>query len=184
MLVAKRNIMLEDPEYQKIHAGWMAEFEPEGYQENRLVEILIQNDWTLKLAQRNLMQAEEALWEGWTPERQKDFDVRLHSKATAERSFYRAWSALRSLLKELERRNVQIVRLERQAHKLRAEIAARRKALGLPEEDEPVSTEPPSLHSLHTFCSPNMPSDACSEHEAGDLKLVPVHVAGFRKNRV
>ncbi|HZQ53786.1 MAG TPA: hypothetical protein VFB14_16410 [Bryobacteraceae bacterium] len=174
--------MLEHAEYREIHAGWMAEFEPEGYQENRLVEILIQNDWTLKLAQRNLMQAEEALWEGWTPERQQDFDVRLRSKATAERSFYRAWSALRSLLKELERRNVQTVRLQGKLEKLRIEIAEQRKALGLPEEDEPVSTEPASLHSLHTFCPPNMPSDACSKHEAGDVKPVPAHLAGFRKN--
>lgn len=176
--------MLEHAEYQKILAGWMAEFEPEGYQENRLVEILINNDWTLKLAERNLMQAEEALWEGWTPELQKDFDLRLRSKATAERSFYRAWGVLRGMQKDLERRSVQMIRLERQAHKLRAEIAARRKALGLPEEDEPASTEPQSLHSLHTFCPPNMPTGPSSKHEAGDLKPVPVRVAGFRKNRV
>lgn len=169
-------------EYQTIHAGWIAEFEPEGYQENRLVEILIQNDWTLKIAQRNLRQAEEALWDGWTPERQKDLDIRLRSKATAERSFYRAWSVLRGMQKDLERRTIQMIRLEGEAERLRNKIAERNKALGLTDTDDPAATEPSALHSLHTFCPPNMPSGACLNHEAGDVKPVPVHVAGFREN--
>jgi hypothetical protein len=172
-------------EYQVIHAGWMAEFEPEGYQEERLVEILIHNDWTLKLAERRLMQAEEALLDGWTPERQTHFDALLRSKSAAQRLFYQAWRVLRGMQKDLERRQVQVIRLQAKIDKVQMEIAERKKALGLTGEDEPTSTGPQSLHSLHTFCAPNMQPGTCSNHEVRNrVRALPRSMAGVCKDRV
>src|SRR5579862_3355864 len=61
-------------DFDRIHNGWMAEFEPEGYQEERLVEMLILNDWLLQRAQRRLWEAEAALCAG--PEQPMEGDNR------------------------------------------------------------------------------------------------------------
>ncbi|HZQ52943.1 MAG TPA: hypothetical protein VFB14_12140 [Bryobacteraceae bacterium] len=59
-------------DFDQIHDGWMAEFEPEEYQEMRLVEILILNDWHLQRAQMRLWEAEAALCAGPTEPLQGD----------------------------------------------------------------------------------------------------------------
>jgi hypothetical protein len=45
-------------EFDQPWNGWWAEYEPEGYAEERLVRLLIDNDWFLQRAMRKLAEAE------------------------------------------------------------------------------------------------------------------------------
>src|SRR5579884_3555168 len=106
--------------YDAIAAGWRAEFEPEGYQETRLVDILIQNDWLLQQSDERLLEAETALCNGAGDE--QEIENKQRRKAAAERSFYRAWNALQGLRKELMRYEWLLAKQEREIAKLQAQI--------------------------------------------------------------
>jgi len=101
----------EDPaDFDAIEAGWRKEFEPEGYQEERLVEILVLNDWFLKRAQRNLDEAEAEVFGGGGDFHRVELMQRY--KTTHERAFYRALNALQSLRKDIIRERMENVRLQ------------------------------------------------------------------------
>ncbi len=84
-------------DFDRVVEEWRREFEPEGYQEERLVEILIQNDWFLRRADK--------AWHAGQVEGndQHTLELMQRYRTTAERSFYRAWGAVRSLRKDLMR---------------------------------------------------------------------------------
>jgi hypothetical protein len=135
-------------DFDQIRDGWMAEFEPEGYQEQRLVEILILNDWHLQRAQLRLWEAEAALCAGpeeplerddrelWDARMQHDLELKQRYKTCCERAFYRAWSVLQGLRKDIERHQVALTRLERQIHKLQSQSEALKKKLGIESQPE------------------------------------------------
>lgn len=100
-------------DYDKIQAGWRAEFEPEGYQEERLLEILIMNDWLLRRAQRRLMEADASGDE-------REMERRDRRKTRAEAAFYRAWNALQGLRKDIMRRELALIRSHAKVAQLEA----------------------------------------------------------------
>ena len=107
-------------QYEAIAAGWRAEFEPSGYQETRLVDILIQNDWLLQQNDQRLLEAEAALCNGSGDE--EDIENKQRRKAAAERSFYRAWNALLGLRKELMRYELMMSKKDQELAKLRSKL--------------------------------------------------------------
>ena len=112
----------EDPtDLEAIRAGWWKEFEPEGYQEERLVEILVLNDWWLKRAQRNLDEAEAAVFGGGGDFHRVELMQRY--KTTHERAFYRALSALQCLRKDIIRERMENVRLQGKLERSELELA-------------------------------------------------------------
>ncbi len=135
-------------DFDQIHDGWMAEFEPEGYQEMRLVEILILNDWHLQRAQLRLWEAEAALCAGpqeplgedgreiWEAQRQHDLELKQRYKTSCERAFYRAWSVLQGLRKDIDRRQVALARLEAKKQKLERQLEAWEKKQGIESKPE------------------------------------------------
>ena len=126
-----------EEQFQVVRQHWIEQFGPEGYQEERLVEILVWNDWFLQRAERNLQETEAAAFgaDGWTAELLHQVQLMQRYKTTAERSFYRAWSALRGLEKDIHRerieeirRNAKIKCLEIKNEYLRKQIADRKQA--------------------------------------------------------
>jgi hypothetical protein len=114
-------------DYDLVRRYWVTEFEPDGYMEERLVEILIENDWGLKRAVRRLNQAEAA---------GQDIQPRLRNKYSAERAFYRSLNALQQLRKDLMRlEDKHSKRLEKENQQLREELERRPPA---PPERTPV----------------------------------------------
>ena len=97
-------------EYDKVLRGWNDYWQPADYQEEKLVETLIQNDWQHKRAQRWHLAAEAgAVGEDglgpmdWTAEQRHQMELMQRYKTSAERAFYRALSALRGLHKDIMR---------------------------------------------------------------------------------
>ena len=97
-------------EYDKVVRGWNDYWQPADYQEEKLVETLIRNDWMHRRAQRWHLEAEAAAVgeDGlgpmdWTAEQRQRMELMQRYKTTAERAFYRAWSALRGLGKDIMR---------------------------------------------------------------------------------
>jgi hypothetical protein len=115
-------------DHDRTRRHWVTEFEPEGYMEERLVEILIENDWLLKRAVRRLHQAEAR--------QQDDVELKLRNKYSAERSFYRSLNALRQLRKDVMRiEEKHSKQLEKENQQLREELEKRPPA---PAERTPV----------------------------------------------
>ncbi len=119
-----------------------------GYQEERLVEILILNDWLLQRAQRRLWEAEAALCAGpdqaldgdnrelWVAQKQHDLELKQRYKTSCERAFYRAWGVLQGLRKDIERHQVALARLEAEKQKLERQLEAWKKKQGIESEPE------------------------------------------------
>ncbi|HEX4165666.1 MAG TPA: hypothetical protein VHZ55_09330 [Bryobacteraceae bacterium] len=94
-------------DYDKAARGWKERFRPDGYEEERLVELLVRNDWFLKRADRRWQEAERTLVAlhgsdplKWTAEDRHSLELLQRYRTTAERSFYRAWNAMRTLRKD------------------------------------------------------------------------------------
>ena len=107
-------------DYDRIDQGWKAEYEPEGYMEERLVEILIENDWFLRRTMRRLDEAEA---------NDGNVELMLRYKTTAERAFYRSLNAVQQLRKDrirMDKVKRDIERdLEKEVQKLKAELERR-----------------------------------------------------------
>jgi hypothetical protein len=90
---AKTRILADErqEDYDEIAHGWKEEYEPEGYMEERLVEVLVENDWMLRRVMRRLDETELGT---------HDFDLLLRYKVTAERAFYRSLNAVQQLRKD------------------------------------------------------------------------------------
>ena len=136
---AKKVLILPDEtreEYDELRDGWMAEFQPEGHQERRMVEKLILNDWLQLRAERWLLQVEARVAEAstdateWSAEQHHQVGLMQRYKTTAERAFYRAWNAVQGLRKDF-------MREQRDIHRLRSEnVALQQKAEHLEGECE------------------------------------------------
>jgi len=129
---SKRALILPDEtqeEYDELRNGWMAEFEPEGHQERRLVEKLILNDWLQQRAERWLLEVEARVVEetadatDWSGEQHHKVELMQRYKTTAERAFYRSWNAVQSLRKDF-------MREQRDMHNLRTENVELHSKLG------------------------------------------------------
>lgn len=103
-------------ELDQVRRKWISEFEPEGYMEERLVEMLIENDWFLKRAVRRLHEAEAT---------GQDVPSKQREKYAAERAFYRSLNALWQLRKDLMRLDEKRARIEKENQKLRQELETR-----------------------------------------------------------
>ena len=139
-------------DYDRTQRHWVTEFEPDGYMEERLVEILIENDWALKRALRRLNQAEAA---------EQDLEPKLRNKYSAERAFYRSLNALRLLRKDLMRlEDKHSKRLEKENQQLREELERRPPA---PPDHTPVKqgekarADTPKTIAQQTFRGQNHP---------------------------
>ncbi len=120
-------------QFDEVWNGWWTEYEPEGYAEERLVTLLIHNDWFLRRAMRALAETEAALFgqEGlhpadWTEAQRAHLQVMQRYKTTAERAFYRSLAAVQGLrrdrvymLKESTRQERRIRELEREHEELK-----------------------------------------------------------------
>lgn len=102
-----QKLILEDErqeDFDGLAAGWRAEYGDEGQAAESLLERVILNDWFLRRAERRHIEAEADLGAvhplEWTEEQHHQIELYLRYKTSAERSFYRALSALRGLRKD------------------------------------------------------------------------------------
>ncbi|MBV9500441.1 MAG: hypothetical protein JO138_13800 [Acidobacteriaceae bacterium] len=120
----------EDPEeHESMRTGWLKEWEPEGYMEERLVENLFICDWLLLRAQHNRFKAETRAAgdkglepADWSEEDAHQVELAQRYLTTAERSFYRALNALLQLRKDIMRRDTGIFKVQQENEKLRAQV--------------------------------------------------------------
>jgi hypothetical protein len=115
-LRATKVLLLPDEsqeEYDEMVAGWRKQFLPADYQEEKLVETLILNDWLHRRAFRWLLAIEAAVVSAdgpdptqWTSERRHRMELAQRYKNSAERSFHKAWSVLQGLRKDIMRADV------------------------------------------------------------------------------
>ncbi len=112
-----------------MRSGWLKEWEPEGYMEERLVENLFICDWLLLRVQRNRFKA-EARAAGdkgleppdWSEEDAHQVELAQRYLTTAERSFYRALNVLLQLRKDIMRKDTGIFKVQQENEKLRAQV--------------------------------------------------------------
>ncbi len=102
-----QKLILEDErqeDFDRLAAGWRAEYGEDGQAAESLLERVILNDWFLRRAERRYIEAETELAAvhplEWTEEQHHQIELYLRYKTTGERSFYRALSALRGLRKD------------------------------------------------------------------------------------
>ncbi len=152
-LCSKNALILADelPEdYEETHSGWYREFEPDGYYEIRLVDLLVRNDWLLKRAHSRLLEAEAAVVDGeenanpadWTAEQEHKVELMQRYKAAAERAFYRSLSAAEHLRKDRKRDDERcvIIKSKLEQTKLRLnEAEAQLKAKENSQPEEPTN---------------------------------------------
>ncbi|MBV8550338.1 MAG: hypothetical protein JOY54_03480 [Acidobacteriaceae bacterium] len=108
-VLAKNTIILpgeSQAEYEEVYFGWWNEYEPEGYAEERLVKLLITNDWFLRRAIRKLEEAEAAVFgreenpQEWSEAEQAHLQCMQRYKTAAERAFYRSLNAVLGFRKD------------------------------------------------------------------------------------
>ena len=103
-------------DFDRLAAGWRAEYEPEGQAAESLMERVILNDWLLQRAERNYLEAAWKLAEALAEDgeqleaRHAKVQLYLRYRTTAERSFYRAYYALRGLRKDKVREELDVER--------------------------------------------------------------------------
>lgn len=117
----------ENPaEYEALHKKWWDEYQPSGQAEETLVQLLIDNHWLFKRARLRLEQVE---WDmpinanHWTEDHRKRIDPFTRFKATAERSFQRAFREVEHHFRECVRAENMIHKSELMRLKIEAEIA-------------------------------------------------------------
>ena len=124
-LRSQRHTVLADEtreEYEETRMGWLENYRPQDYHEERLVEQLILNDWLLKRANRRILETEAALVgeeetchpAKWTAEQEHKIELMLRYKTTQERAFYRALNAVEGLRKDLLREKLSAMRVVNQ----------------------------------------------------------------------
>ena len=131
---AKNTLILPDEtqeEFDRVKAGWMAEYGPHGYAEERLVEEVYLNDWFLKRAMRRLQEAEAKLLEHIDDSEEelaryeKRVDLMLRYKTTQERSFHRALGAVQAFRRDLAARTKHFFAMNAQTVELAQSVASR-----------------------------------------------------------
>jgi hypothetical protein len=140
----------ESPEeYDAMVAGWTNQFLPADYQEQKLVETLILNDWLHRRALRWLLAVEAAVVTAdgldpmqWTSERRHRMELAQRYKNSTERAFHKAWSVLQGLRKDIMRVEDQKSRLKLQLELLRVNKASE-KAMRRAKRSEEEPVQPP-----------------------------------------
>ena len=119
-------------DFDQLAAGWRAEYEPEGQAAESLMERVILNDWLLRRGERchldaewelAELQASEAAAEEIEKQHQK-VQLYLRYKTTAERSFYRAFYAVRGLRKDKVREELDVEKFRKEIQRMAREEAA------------------------------------------------------------
>lgn len=130
-------------DFDRLAAGWRAEYGDEGQATRSLLERVILSDWYLQRAERRYMEAEGELGETgpleWSEEQHKKIELYLRYKARAEGSFYRALYALRGLRKDRLKEELDLEKMRREMRELGRE-AVREAAKEL--QQEKASAEP------------------------------------------
>jgi hypothetical protein len=109
-------------DFDQLAAGWRAEYEPEGQAAESLIERVILNDWLLRRAEGCHLDAEWELAQVEASEASAEEIEKGHQKVqlylryrtTAERSFYRAFYALRGLRKDKVREELDIEKFRKE----------------------------------------------------------------------
>jgi hypothetical protein len=137
-------------EYDEMVAGWTNQFLPADYQEQKLVETLILNDWLHRRALRWLLAVEAAVvtTDGldptqWTSERRHRMELAQRYKNSTERAFHKAWSVLQGLRKDIMRLEDQKSRLKLQLDLLKLKQARERAEQRAKKKEEEERVEPP-----------------------------------------
>ncbi len=132
-------------DFDRVAEGWRKEFEPTGYQEERLVEILVRNDWFFQRADRLWQEAQAS------GDDQHTLELMQRYRTTAERSFFRALAAVRGLSKDLVRAVDQRAKLDREHARLEADLQAKDALISrLQEELSPSNGIPRTLRGRKT----------------------------------
>ncbi len=133
-------------EYDEVVSGWNDYWQPADYQEKKLVDTLIRNDWMHRRAQRWQLDAEAAAVgeEGlgpadWTAEQRHKMELMQRYNTTAERAFYRAWSALRGLGKDIMREDKDRSAMKLEMGKLRDEVQKLKAQQPTPKSETPLT---------------------------------------------
>ena len=143
---SKRLILPDETEddYRLTREGWFAEFRPDTFREERLVDLLAQADWFLQRAQRRMDEAEAAVVgeentnpAGWTADQVRTVELMQRYKTTAERAFYRALNACEQTRKDTERRAMRDFHLERQLIEQERKVAEQERKLA--EKDRKIT---------------------------------------------
>jgi len=121
-------------QFDEVERGWYEEFEPEGHAETTLVDVLVLNDWLRRRALRRAMEAEAAAVEAcgaephaWSAEHRHTFELMQRYKTTAERAFYRSWTAVQGFRKDIMRcKHIDLATREKLA-RVEDELAEERK---------------------------------------------------------
>jgi hypothetical protein len=128
-------------DFDRLAAGWREEYEPEGQAAESLIERVILGDWFLRRAEDACMEAEAELAETpfaeQTEEQHAKVQLYLRYKTTAERSFYRAFYALRGLRKDKFKEEVDLMRV-REVVRQEARSQVRQAAQEVREEQAAV----------------------------------------------
>ena len=156
--IFSKRIILEDEsqdDYDRLIAGWYEQWEPADFQEKKLVDTLIRNDWWHQRAERRLFEAEAAIADrsgvnpqGWTAEDKHLLENMQRYKTTMERAFYRAWRALQGLRKDVMRESEKNKKLqyELDVYKMREEVRKEHEKQpepeAQPEEKDTQEAEP------------------------------------------
>ena len=149
-IFSKRTILEDESqaEYDRLVDGWYEQWEPADFQEYKLVNTLIRNDWWHQRAERRLLEAEAHIADksgvnpqDWTAEEQHLLEKMQRYKTTTERAFYRAWSALQGLRKDVMRNDDQKAKMHLQLEVLRAREEARKVHEKQPEPAQPKAEE-------------------------------------------
>jgi hypothetical protein len=116
-------------DFDRLAAGWRAEYEPDGQAAESLLKRVILADWFLERAESAYMEMEAELGDvpllTRTAEQQRQLELYLRYKTSAERSFYRAFQALRGLRKDRNREELQIVNVKKVIEKCAVEAVDR-----------------------------------------------------------
>ncbi len=131
----------EDPaEFERIAEGWLQQFDPADFQEETLVEALILNDWSLRRKRRHFFAAEAAAAAAsgpdpaaWSAEQRHHLALMQRYKTAAERAFYRSWSALQGLRKDIMNENIKLLKALRKDVSLQEEIDKLEAQLNTPQ---------------------------------------------------
>ena len=146
---AKSVVILEgetQEDYDKVVSGWNDYWQPADYQEEKLVENLILNDWLQRRGQRLQLETEaKVIGESgfdpvaWTAEQQRGMELAQRYKTTVERAFYRAWSALRGLGKDIMREDKDKAAVKVEMGKLREKVQKLEAQQPTPKSEVPLT---------------------------------------------
>ncbi len=105
-------------DFDRLSAGWRAEYGDEGKATESLLERVILGDWFLRRAERRYIDAEAELAEidalEWSEDQHHNIELYLRYKTTQERSFYRALHAPRGLRKDKIREELGLEKMRRE----------------------------------------------------------------------